>query len=159
VSVPMLDRTWTEDEAGAHLRTDVEDFAVDTVRYGSVERIRVRGELDIATAPLLRGVLDTVYARRPERVEVDLSGLTFVDVYSMTTLVAARRRLAARGAVLVLRSPSPVVRRLLGLTGFDRTFQVDTGSPPETLTCAARTPVPVAVRRPGGRRPSARARR
>ena len=105
-------------------------FVVDTRRAGTTEVVQVTGEVDIATAPLLRAVLDTVVARRPARVEVDLSGTTFLDAYALSTLAAVRRRLAARRGVLVLRDPSPVALRLLQLTGTTSAFAI-TGSPAE----------------------------
>jgi anti-sigma B factor antagonist len=102
-------------------------FVVDTRRDGTSEVVEVRGEVDIATAPLLRAVLDTVVGRRPNRVEVDLSGTTFLDAHALSTLTAVRRRLAGRHARLVLRDPSPVVVRLLELTGLAHAFEVSTG--------------------------------
>ncbi|HEY6744326.1 MAG TPA: STAS domain-containing protein [Mycobacteriales bacterium] len=103
-----------------------EDFAVEVVRGDCHETVRVRGELDIATAPLLRAALDGVYARRPERVEVDLSGITFLDASSIATLIAARRRLAAQRAALVLVDPSSIARRVIRLAGLDRVLEVET---------------------------------
>lgn len=124
MSAPTLDRTWTEDAAGLHVKTHVEDFCVDVVHGDSQDVVVIRGELDLATAPLLRAALDTVHARRPRRVEVDLSGVSFLDACAVTTLVAARRRLGARGAALGLHRPSPIARRVLELTGFDRVFEI-----------------------------------
>jgi anti-sigma B factor antagonist len=102
-------------------------FVVETRRSGTAELVQVRGEVDIATAPLLRAVLDTVVARRPTRVEVDLSGATFMDAQALATLAAVRRRLASRHAALVLRDPSPAVVRLLELSGATHPFQIATG--------------------------------
>jgi anti-sigma B factor antagonist len=102
-------------------------FVVDTRREGTAETVQVRGEVDIATAPLLRAVLDTVVGRRPSRVEIDLSGATFLDPHALGTLTAVRRRLAARHARLVLRDPSPAVVRLLELTGMTHAFEIATG--------------------------------
>lgn len=102
-------------------------FVVDTRRTGTTEQVQVRGEMDVATAPLLRAVLDTVVGRRPTRVEVDLSGATFIDAHALSTLTAVRRRLASRHATLVLRDPSPVVVRLLALSGTEHTFEIATG--------------------------------
>jgi anti-anti-sigma factor len=116
-------------------------FVVDTRRSGTTEVVEVRGEVDIATAPLLRAVLDTVVGRRPTRVEVDLSGTTFMDAQALTTLSAVRRRLASRHATLVVRRPSPVVERLLELTGAEHSFEIVTGSAagtPGRLTTAGR---------------------
>ena len=103
-------------------------FVVDTHRDGTTEVVQVSGEVDIATAPLLRAVLDTVVSRRPTRVVVDLSGTTFLDPHALTTLASARRRLASRHAALVLRDPSPVVLRVLELTGTTHAFPIATGS-------------------------------
>jgi anti-anti-sigma factor len=102
-------------------------FVVDTRRSGTTETVVVRGEVDVTTAPLLRAVLDTVIGRRPTRVEVDLSGTTFLDANALSTLAAVRRRLAARRAVLVLRDPSPAARRLLESTRMTMAFEVATG--------------------------------
>jgi len=102
-------------------------FVVDTRRTGTTELVQVQGEVDIATAPLLRAVLDTVVSRRPTRVEVDLSGATFMDAEALATLLAVRRRLAARHATLLLRDPSPVVVRLLELSGTEHGFEIATG--------------------------------
>ncbi len=104
-------------------------FVVDTHRDGTTEVVVVQGEVDIATAPLLRAVLDTVLARRPARVEVDLSGATFLDAHALTALSAVRRRLANRHCALVLRDPSPPALRLLELTRATHAFEVVTGHP------------------------------
>ena len=103
-------------------------FVVDTRRSGRTELVQVRGEVDIATAPLLRAVLDTVVGRRPTRVEVDLSGATFMDAHALTTLTAVRRRLASRHATLVVRDPSPAAVRLLELSGTQQAFEIVTGT-------------------------------
>lgn len=108
--------------------TPAEHFVVDTHRDGATEVVVVRGEVDIATAPVLRAVLDSVVGRRPARVEVDLSGASFLDAYALTTLAAVRRRLAARRAVLALRDPSPAAGLALQLTRLD--FEVVTSVGP-----------------------------
>jgi anti-sigma B factor antagonist len=117
------------EEAGTVTAPAAPYFVVDTRRDQGTETVVVRGEVDIATAPLLRAVLDTVVGRRPSRVEVDLSGATFLDAHALTTLAAVRRRLASRHGVLVLRDPSPAAVRLLELTRMSLAFEVVTGPP------------------------------
>lgn len=99
-------------------------FVVDTHRDDGTDVVAVQGEVDLATVPLLRAVLDAVVARRPARVEVDLSAATFLDAHALTTLVAARRRLSARHVVLALRDPSPVAMRVLELTRMTPAFDI-----------------------------------
>ena len=119
VTASMRDRTWTEDAAGGHLETHLGDFAVDVVRGDGSERVVIRGQLNGATAPLLLGVLDSVYVRRPRRLEVDLSGLTGLAAHTLIALVAAHRRQGC-GAELVLLDPNPLARRVLVLTGLNQ---------------------------------------
>lgn len=90
-----------------------EHFVIDTHREGTTEIVAIRGGVDVSTAPLLRAVLDTVVRRRPRRVEVDLSAASHFGAQALAALVETRRRLADRGALLVLRDPSPIARRLL----------------------------------------------
>ena len=113
-----------ESRTGPDARTEILDLAVHTVSGPDRETVVVRGELDMATVPLLRAVLDGVHARRPARVDIDLDAVTFLDASAVTTFIAARRRLAAHRAELVLCNPSPIARRVLALTGFDRVVPV-----------------------------------
>lgn len=86
--------------------------------------VNVRGAVDAATAPLLRVVLDTVVARRPDQVLVDLSETVSIDSQGLLTLVAARRRLAARHCDLVLCGPVGEVRQMFDRAGLGRAFTV-----------------------------------
>ncbi len=113
--VLSLNRTRTEGEVDIQ----VDAFVVEAVRGNFHESVVIRGELDSATIPRLQDVLDGVLARRPRRLEIDLSGVTFLSVYAVSVLLATQRHLVAHGAALVLREPSPIVRRLLTLTGTD----------------------------------------
>ena len=108
----------------------VDDFLDEAVRGNFYESVVLRGELDIATVPRLQAVLDPVLARRPRRLEIDLSGVTFMSVYAVSALLAIRRHLVARGATLVLRDPTPLARRVLKLTATEyliETFPASVG--------------------------------
>lgn len=111
-------------ESKVDLSGPTEEFIVETVHGESCDAVVVRGELDVATAPLLEAVLDAVISLRPRRLEVDLAGVTFLDAQALGTLNSARRRQTARHATLVLRRPSAIVRRVLALAGLDRLFDV-----------------------------------
>ncbi|HEX6756517.1 MAG TPA: STAS domain-containing protein [Mycobacteriales bacterium] len=99
-----------------------QDLVVETHREGTTLLVSVVGEVDVATAPLLRAVLDGLRTARPRRVEVDLSGVAFLDSQGLTVLVAARRRLAAEQIVLALRAPSRAATNALIASGLDRAF-------------------------------------
>jgi anti-anti-sigma factor len=52
-------------------------------------------------------------------VELDCSGLTFLDAAGLGVLLAAHRDCQARDAMLTIVDPSPRVAWLLALTGLD----------------------------------------
>lgn len=99
-----------------------EDLVVETHREGTTLVVSVRGEVDVSTAPLLSAVLESLHTARPRRVEVDLSGVTFLDSHGLSTLVAARRALAAVHVPLALVAPSRPATYALVAAGLDRAF-------------------------------------
>jgi anti-anti-sigma factor len=85
--------------------------------------IVVRGELDLATVPTLRAVLDGVDPRH-HRIVLDLRDVTFLDSMGVGLLVEASRRCASELCELALRSPSERVRQVLELTGLHEMLPV-----------------------------------
>ena len=78
--------------------------------------LRVRGELDLATAPLLARAIDRAAVGRRE-VELDLSGVTFCDVVGLTAIEEAQRQLQDRGCRMSLHGTDGPRHLLLGVDG------------------------------------------
>ena len=76
-------------------------------------KIAASGEIDAHTAPLLSAAID---AAGPQ-VELDLSGVEFVDSSGLRVLIDAHQRLADSGGKLQLVALSEPVRRLLEISG------------------------------------------
>src|SRR5205807_732845 len=91
-------------------------FDVTVVATDRVVRVAVLGDLDCASAPRLRQVLDGVADDR-RRVVVDLRSTEFVDCAGISALVVAYERRRQLGGELVLEAPSRAARRVLQLTG------------------------------------------
>ena len=87
--------------------------------------LSIAGELDIATAPVLRDALLELLQRDsvPDLV-VDTSGLTFVDSTGLSILLMGARRWAASEHRMVLRAPSAPLRRVIDLAGVGRAFEI-----------------------------------
>ena len=79
--------------------------------------VRVDGELDMSTVPMLEGVLRAVGASRPQWVALDLREVDFMDSAGLKAILTARERFAASGRTLQLRNEPPCVRRLFALAG------------------------------------------
>jgi anti-sigma B factor antagonist len=80
------------------------------------DTVIVRGEIDLATAPQLRDLLNELVDGGSTRILLDCRGLDFLDSSGIGVLVAVRKRLGEDGA-LTLESPQAHVRKVLDLTG------------------------------------------
>jgi anti-anti-sigma factor len=75
--------------------------------------LAVSGELDMSNAGSLEAAVAAITAQHPARLIFDLSGVRFMDSAGIAVLVGAATDVSA----VVLRDPSPVVRRVIDLTG------------------------------------------
>ncbi len=83
---------------------------------GPVPVIRVRGELDLQTAPNLCATVERVAGTRP--VMIDLSELSFCDSTGLRALVSATREIEINGGKAALAvPPGGVLARVLELSG------------------------------------------
>ena len=84
----------------------------------AVARVVVVGEVDLATAAVLRGrLLSVLQDRNPAVVDVDLAGVTFLDCTGIGALVAGYNTARRSGCQLRVSHPQPIVGRVLELTG------------------------------------------
>src|SRR5436305_13186177 len=79
----------------------------------------LHGELDLVTVERLRGLLDQACAGEPRRLVVDLSDVPFVDVLSLSTILATADALRDRSASLLVVGASPAVRRMCAVLNAD----------------------------------------
>jgi anti-anti-sigma factor len=83
-----------------------------------ITRISVAGEVDLTTAPRLRGLLSEATRTADGAVEVDLSAVSFCDASGVNALVTARTALTSLGRQLVLTNvPAQIARVLILAAG------------------------------------------
>ena len=100
---------------GGH-SADVEGLELEARRgtgTGTVVLI-VRGEIDLATAPALDRALAEL---GDQSVILDIAEVFSLDARGIAVVVEHDRRLRARGQRMVLHGASPLVRRVLEITG------------------------------------------
>lgn len=83
----------------------------------------VRGEIDMATAPQLRDLLERLVSAGSRRIVLDCRELEFLDSSGIGVLVAARNRMGD-GGELVIDSPSAHVLKVLEITGVSEHLSV-----------------------------------
>ncbi|MCG8914270.1 STAS domain-containing protein [Actinokineospora sp. PR83] len=88
--------------------------------------LRVRGEIDMGTAPILRRGLDDAAARRTDErpVVLDLSGVGFLASAGLALLVEYHRDLVDRGAALRVVSNGGPVLRAIQVSSLDKVLAV-----------------------------------
>lgn len=84
-------------------------------RLGGDAVLMISGELDLVTRLRLRWSIREVLRLAPDRLVVDLAGVTFIDASALGELVAARAASRSAGGDLAIRSPSAPVRRVLDI--------------------------------------------
>ena len=99
-------------------------FEVSCAKDGRDERISLRGELDMLSAPMLARELEAAAKRRPPRIVLDLRALTFMDVSGLRAILDAARAARREGRGLVIANPLPHIVRLLELTAIDQSVEV-----------------------------------
>ena len=80
-------------------------FEIERTTTFETPVLRVVGELDLSTAPLLIEAADTELALEPGALLLDLSPTTFMDSSGARTLAQLARRTAADGVALQVVCP------------------------------------------------------
>jgi len=101
-------------------------FRAVVVRAGRRPVVAVHGEVDLATADEVAAAVDEAL-RGANRLELDLRHMTFMDSTGLGVLVATYRRLGQVREAIVVRDPTPSIRRLLEITGVERYVTVRSG--------------------------------
>jgi anti-sigma B factor antagonist len=115
-------------------------FDVQVSVGDQVVEVRATGDVDIATVGALRSALWSAPARPVLRL--DLSGVRLLSAAGVRALIAAHLRVRARGGVLVLVDPDPMVDRVLRFSGLHRVMPVVSGATDETPAPEGRPGVP-----------------
>jgi anti-sigma B factor antagonist len=79
------------------------------------------GELDSSNAALLKERVASIPSQPARRLIFDLTGLRFMDSAGIAVLIDA----AAKASSVSLHNPSPIVRRVLEITGLSNVFSIE----------------------------------
>ena len=98
-------------------------FDVRTVYLDGTVELAVCGEIDLSVTERLWAAIEPVIS--PDRpLVLDMHRVTFFDVSGLRVLLQAAQRLDGDPDRLILRSPSPIVLRVLYATRADAAFTI-----------------------------------
>ncbi len=83
------------------------------------------GEVDLSHADTLWNTALRALDAEPRRLVADLSAVTFLDSAILGVLIRIHRAAGERGRDFVLQQPSPLVQRLLRITGLESVIRVE----------------------------------
>lgn len=83
--------------------------------------LKLSGELDMLSAVNLRETVEGLVDRRCARLVFDLGELDFMDSSGIAVLVYAANSIGA----IELRNASPIIRRIIEVTGLSKLLKLD----------------------------------
>ncbi|MGH3254787.1 MAG: STAS domain-containing protein [Streptosporangiaceae bacterium] len=93
---------------------------VDVREENGTTVIWLSGDLDLTSVKQVRAAINAALGSHPRSVILDASGLEYMD----SSGVALMARAAQMAQEVQVRNPTPIVRRLLELTGLGEILQI-----------------------------------
>jgi len=84
--------------------------------------LSVGGDIDLNTAPELLQALTALVDDGRRALVVDLTGVGFCDSSGLSVLVRVRNRVTELGGTVMLAAATPIVQRVLEVSGLDEIF-------------------------------------
>ncbi|MFN2590476.1 MAG: STAS domain-containing protein [Actinomycetota bacterium] len=92
---------------------------VSSSQQGPMLVVRVSGELDVSTAPILQRELDRVAEQSPAAIRLDLSALRFMDSTGLQLVLSMASRAQQDGRGLELVRGTHSVQRVFQVAGLE----------------------------------------
>lgn len=97
-------------------------FSINIEEVDRVAVCRIHGEVDSASASVLREAMGTLAAY--QRVVLDFSGVPFIDSAGLGTVIGGTRRIRTADGDIALCSARRSIHRLLYAVGMDRILPI-----------------------------------
>jgi anti-sigma B factor antagonist len=95
-----------------------------TPSQGRSEVLPLNGEIDLHISPSVTASLNAVIDKKPERLVVDLSNVTYIDSSGLAALIAAMQEVEGYGGKFLLAGLQAPIWDILENVRLDKVFQV-----------------------------------
>ena len=99
-------------------------FECHASREADHTRLSLYGELDIAAADDFEAALEELERNGPQRILLDMRGLSFLDSTGLRALLAADTRARGAGRRLIILQGPEAVRRVFEITGLEERLEL-----------------------------------
>src|SRR6266480_6274089 len=84
----------------------------------------LKGELDLHVSPVVTASLTAMIEKKPERVVIDLSDVTYIDSAGLAALIQAMQKVEEYGGKFSLAGLQGTVSSIFEISRLDQVFQI-----------------------------------
>jgi anti-sigma B factor antagonist len=84
----------------------------------------LKGEIDLHVSPVVTASLTAMIEKKPERMVVDLSKVSYIDSAGLAALIQAMQKVEAYGGKFFLAGLQETVRSIFEISRLDQVFQI-----------------------------------
>jgi anti-sigma B factor antagonist len=97
---------------------------VPTPRKNRANVLPLAGEIDLHVSPTIRTSLNRMIAKKPKRLVVDLSGVSYIDSAGLGAVIEAMQEVEAYGGKFALAGMQETVRSIFKMLRLDQVFSI-----------------------------------
>ena len=86
--------------------------------------LQLKGEIDLHVSPVITASLTAMIEKKPERVVIDLSDVTYIDSAGLAALIQAMQKVEGYGGRFLLAGLQETVRSIFEISRLDQVFQI-----------------------------------
>jgi anti-anti-sigma factor len=95
---------------------------MESAHDGETGRLKLIGELDIATVPRVEEAAEAILRKGTRQLTVDLSRLDFVDSSGLRLFIVLQQRAGSEGWKLALVKPQPQALKVFRVSGVEQSL-------------------------------------
>ena len=95
-----------------------------TPRQSSSHVVPLKGAIDLHVSPTVTSTLNDVIDKKPERMVVDLSEVSYIDSAGLAALIQAMQKVESYGGKFMLAGLQETVRSIFEISRLDQVFQI-----------------------------------
>jgi anti-sigma B factor antagonist len=95
-----------------------------TPRKDRADVLPLKGEIDLHVSPSVTASLSAMIEKKPQRLVVDLSGVTYIDSAGLAALIEAMQKVEGYGGRFLLAGLQETVRSIFEISRLDQVFQI-----------------------------------
>ena len=95
-----------------------------TRRQNPSNVVPLKGEIDLHVSPTVTATINEVIDKKPDRLVVDLSDVSFIDSAGLAALIQAMQKMEGYGGKFMLAGLQETVRSIFEISRLDQVFQI-----------------------------------